>query len=281
VTPALPQEIWGSDQHAGGGDAHPFVGYENVHARPCECISPHHVRAFAGLDRGAHLRSCEQLEKRWQVGGKGKSRGDHYEKFPQSEVDVQPERWGHSATTVETSMLRSTVKSLANLSLSCGVCVDKIWRPSEAFTVAHPGDELTIAMPGARLVAHPRCTPACSLEVVITPAVCFQGSLLPKYKVDGLYVDAQRTVIAQDQPWTLTAAPGLYFLTVNGGEFSTPRGHKGEPSGTFGLLVDPDRLRTIADAASSGADCRASSTPDAGADAAASDADGGAASDGG
>ena len=92
VTSAFTQEIRGGDQHAGGGDAHPFVGYENVHARPCECISPHHVRAFAGLDRGAHLGSCEQLEKRWQVGGKGKSRGAHYEKFPQSEADVQPER---------------------------------------------------------------------------------------------------------------------------------------------------------------------------------------------
>jgi hypothetical protein len=96
VAPALTQEIRSSDQHARGDDPPPFVGHENVDARPCECLSPHDLRTFAELDRGAHLRRCEQLKKRGQVGGEGKSRSDHYAKFPQSEVDVQPERSGHS-----------------------------------------------------------------------------------------------------------------------------------------------------------------------------------------
>jgi hypothetical protein len=97
VAPALTQEIRSSDQHARGGDAPPFVGHEDVDARPCECLSPHDLRTFADLDRGAHLRRCEQLKKRGQVGGEGETRSDHYAKFPQSEVDVQPERPRHSA----------------------------------------------------------------------------------------------------------------------------------------------------------------------------------------
>ena len=103
VAPALTQEIRSSDQHARGGDAPPFIGHENVNARPCECLSPHDLRAFAKPDCGAHFRRCEQLEKRGQVGGEGKTRSDHYAKFPQSEVDVQPERRG---TQQQTGTLR-------------------------------------------------------------------------------------------------------------------------------------------------------------------------------
>jgi len=212
------------------------------------------------------------------------------ESQPPGETPVEPVREGSCSEPPPPLVLQSAGGEQAgvigsycvdNLSLGCGVCVDKVWLPSRSFTVAHPGDELTIAMPGARLSTNPRCTPACSLEVVITSTACFQGQVLPKNKVDGVYADAQRTVIAQDQPWTLTAAPGLYFVTVNGGEFSTPEGLSGGPSGIFGLLVDPDRERTIVDAATFYADCRASSLPDAGSDAAGIDADGGVASDGG
>src|SRR3954451_9284031 len=78
VAPALTQEIRSSDQHARGGDAPPSVGHKNVDARPCECLSPNGLCTFAELDRGAHLRRCEQLEKRGQVGGEGKTRSDHY-----------------------------------------------------------------------------------------------------------------------------------------------------------------------------------------------------------
>jgi hypothetical protein len=136
-------------------------------------------------------------------------------------------------------------------------------------------------MPGARLTANPRCTPACSLEVVIAQATCFEGYLLPEYRLGGSEGVAQRTVIAQDQPWTLAVAPGLYFLTVSGGEFSAPDGLSGEASGTFGLHVDPDRERTKLDAASFYTECRARSTRDAGGDVVGIDADGGAAADGG
>ena len=185
----------------------------------------------------------------------------------------------HSAGAEQVGIIGSYC--VDNAQLGCGVCVDRIMSPNDSFTVAHPGDELTIAMPGARLVAHPRCTPACSLEVVIARATCFQGSLLPEDRLGFPEGVAQRTVIAQDQPWTLAVAPGLYFLSVNGGEFSAPDGFSGEASGTFGLLVDPDRERTSLDAAPFYADCRASSLPDAGGNGAGGDADGAAAPDGG
>ena len=92
VAPALTQEIRGGDQHACGGDARPFVAEKNIDASPCECFSPHALRALARLDRGAHLRRCEQFQKRRQVGGKRKPRSDHNERFLQSDADIQPER---------------------------------------------------------------------------------------------------------------------------------------------------------------------------------------------
>jgi hypothetical protein len=92
VAPTLTQEIRCGHQHACGGDAHPFLRHEDVDARPCERLSPHALSTFAGLDRGAHLRRCEQLEKRRQVGCKSKTRSGHSDKLSQSEIDVQPER---------------------------------------------------------------------------------------------------------------------------------------------------------------------------------------------
>jgi hypothetical protein len=167
-----------------------------------------------------------------------------------------------------------------NAQLGCGSCVDRRLPHIESFTVAHPGDELRIAMPDARLVANPRCNPACSLEAVITVATCFEGDLLSAYSLGDSEGVAQRTVFAQDQAWTLAVSPGLYFLTVSGGEFSASDGWRGDASGTFGLLVDRDRERTSVGAARFYAECLARSIPDAGGDLVGIDADAGVASEG-
>lgn len=168
-----------------------------------------------------------------------------------------------------------------NAQLGCGICADGTLPHVESFTLAHPGDALRIAMPGARLMASPRCNPPCSLEAVVTLATCFQGQLLPEYSLGESEGVAQRTVFAQDQPWTLAVSPGLYFLTVSGGVFSADDGWRGEATGTFGLLVDEHRERASVSAASFYAECRASSIPDAGGALVAIDAGAGVASDGG
>lgn len=164
----------------------------------------------------------------------------------------------------------------------CARCIDGILPPIESFTVAHPGDELTIAMPGARVTANPRCVPACEFAASAWPAICFEGQLLPSYTLGApYYTAAQRTVIAQDQPWALTAAPGLYFVQVGGGEFVAPGGLSGEAGGMFGLLVDPGRERAVVDSAPFYAACLASPSSDGGSDSGGVEADGGLASDGG
>jgi hypothetical protein len=171
---------------------------------------------------------------------------------------------------------------VSNSRLGCGVCVDGRLLPNERFTVAHPGDELTLDMPGARLMPNPRCTPACSLEAMITPAICFEGRLLPADSLgggsDGL---AQRTVIAQDQPWELTVAPGLYFVRVAGGEFVAADGWSGEAGGMFGLLVDAERERAVVDGAPFYAECMGKPQSDGGSDSRGTEIDGGVTSGGG
>ena len=169
----------------------------------------------------------------------------------------------------------------------CARCIDGNLPPTESFTVAHSGDELTVGMPGARVTANPRCTPACEFAASAWPAVCFEGQLLPSFMLGAPhYTPVQRTVIAQDQPWALTAPPGLYFVQVGGGEFVAEDGLRGGAEGMFGLLVDPVRERAIVDSAPFYAACLASPSSDGGSDLAGGDAgdieaDGGVASDGG
>jgi hypothetical protein len=170
---------------------------------------------------------------------------------------------------------------IGNAQLGCGLCVDRALPRNESVTLAHPGDELTISMPGARLMTNPRCTPACSLEVVITPAICFEGHLWPADILGGYEGVAQRTVVAEDEPWALAVPPGLYFAKVAGGEFAAPDGWSGEASGTFALLVDAQRERASLNADAFYAECLASNQPDAGSDAVGIGSDAGAASDGG
>jgi hypothetical protein len=163
---------------------------------------------------------------------------------------------------------------ISNTRLGCGVCVDGILLPNESFTVAHPGDELTIAMPEARLTANPRCTPACSLAATITPAQCYQGRLSPP-SFSGADDAVQSTLIVEDEPWALTVAPGLYFLQVTGGEYVAADGWSGDANGTFGLLVDPEGERGVVDGAPFYAACRASYSADAGSDSGVAEPDGG------
>jgi hypothetical protein len=168
-----------------------------------------------------------------------------------------------------------------NAQLGCGLCADRLLRRSETFTVTHPGDELTVAMPGARFTTSPRCVPACSLEALIAPAICFRGQLAPPgARFGGSELVSQRTLISQDTPWTLAVPPGLYFITIVGGDFATTDGWTGGASGMFGLLVDPERDRGSVNADTLDAECPKSSSADAGIDAGGVDS-GGVDADGG
>jgi hypothetical protein len=57
--------------------------------------------------------------------------------------------------------------------------------------------------------------------------------------------EQRQTPIEQDQPWTISVPPGLYFVSLSGGQFSTQDGGSGEAAYYFGVLVDPERERAI------------------------------------